>query len=206
MLDVGSGTGRLASALADRGARVWGIDPSAEMVAAASPSIGQPARFKVARAEALPFKDGWFERAVLRLVVHLVERPRAFAELHRVLASDSKAVVATFAPESFESMWLAPYFPEVVKIDLDRFPPGDVLERDFAAAGFTRVTTCRLEQTATLTRDEALERIRERYISTLRLLDEEAYSAGRDRAERELPERVDDRRAWLIVTAEKIST
>ena len=32
-------------------------------------------------AEALPFKDGWFERSVTQLSLHLWDRPRAFAEL-----------------------------------------------------------------------------------------------------------------------------
>ena len=42
---------------------------------------------KVAPAERLPFKDGWFERAVMWLVVHLVDRPQAFAEARRVLGA-----------------------------------------------------------------------------------------------------------------------
>ena len=35
VLDVGCGTGRLADALAERGAKVWGVEPSAEMLAQA---------------------------------------------------------------------------------------------------------------------------------------------------------------------------
>ena len=45
---------------------------------------------KVAPAEQLPFKDGWFERALMWLVVHLVDRPRAFGEAARVLAPDGR--------------------------------------------------------------------------------------------------------------------
>src|ERR687897_3034230 len=60
VLDVGCGTGRLAIVLAERyAARVWGIDPSPEMLAVArdkKPAIG----WKLASAESLPFRDEWF--------------------------------------------------------------------------------------------------------------------------------------------------
>ena len=78
MLDVGCGTGRLALALAERGAKVWGSTLAGDARrrrAAAGRRVG----LKLGRAESLPFKDDWFERAILRLVVHLVDRPRAFS-------------------------------------------------------------------------------------------------------------------------------
>src|SRR3954447_10858611 len=75
VLEIGCGTGRLAEALAERAlARVWAIDASAEMVARAK-ALGVNAR--LGRAEALPFKRGWFDAAVMRMSVHLVDRPRA---------------------------------------------------------------------------------------------------------------------------------
>jgi SAM-dependent methyltransferase len=206
VLDVGAGTGTFATALAKRGSRVWGIDPSEKMVAQAQARAGRNVRFKRGRAEALPFKEGWFERAVLRLIVHLVDRPKAFAELGRVLVADGRAIVATFAPDSFERAWLTPYFPEVMETDLARFPSAETLAKELAAAGFATRPTRHLVQQSTLTRDDALERIRERYISTLQLVDDDAYAAGLARAGRELPEQVDDTREWLIVVAEKVGT
>ena len=76
MLDIGCGTGRAAEALVERGSRVWGVEPEPEMAALARERVST---VKVAPAEQLPFKDGWFERALMWLVVHLVDRPRAFA-------------------------------------------------------------------------------------------------------------------------------
>ena len=82
-LEVGCGTGRLSAALAERAlARVWAVDASAAMVERAR-ALGVNAR--VARAEALPFKAGAFGAVVMRMVVHLLERPRALAEAARVL-------------------------------------------------------------------------------------------------------------------------
>ena len=57
VLDVGCGTGRFAHELSGRGARVWGVDPSDEMLAEArarGPLAG--GGFKRARAERLPFR------------------------------------------------------------------------------------------------------------------------------------------------------
>lgn len=202
VLDLGSGTGRLAAALGERGSRVWGVEPSEDMLARAQAHAGRRVRFKRGRAEALPFKDGWFERAVLRLVVHLIDRPRAFAELDRVLVkADAAVVLATYAPDSFESFWVARVVPEVVEIDARRFPSAEALVRELAEAGFPRTRVRLVTQEARLSREEALERIRGRFISTLRLVDEEALAAGLERAGRELPEEVKDRRPWLVVAA-----
>ena len=203
VLDVGCGTGRLAAALVERGAKVWGVEPSAEMLAQARAAVGPQVGLKQGTAEALPFKDAWFERAVLRLVAHLVERPRALPELARVLAPAGRIVVATFAPDHFEWYWLIGVFPEVGEIDRMRFPAPRALEEELAEAGFTGVRTRLLPQRARLRREEALAKIRGRYISTLRLLDDDAFAAGLERAERELPETIETRLEWAVVVAER---
>jgi ubiquinone/menaquinone biosynthesis C-methylase UbiE len=202
ILDVGCGTGLLADALARRGARVWGVDASPEMLAQARAHAGKRVGFKLGRAEALPFRDGWFERTVLRLVVHLVDRPPALAELTRVLSPGGRTVIATFAPEHFDRFWLTQVFPEVAEIDRKRFPSPEQLADELAAAGFSSVSTRRLRQETRLDRDEALERIRGRYISTLRLLDDEAFATGLARAERELPAQIDSQLEWAFVAAD----
>jgi ubiquinone/menaquinone biosynthesis C-methylase UbiE len=203
VLDVGCGTGRFAAALAERGARVWGVDPSEEMLAHARAAGGRTVGLRVGRAEALPFKGAWFERAVLRTVVHLVERPRAFGELARVLRPEGRVVIATFAPEHFSSYWLNEFFPEVRAIDRARFPTREELETELASAGVHPVAVRPLRQQGALARGEALERIRGRFISTLQLLDGESFARGLERAERELPERIDYTVDWLVLVAER---
>jgi SAM-dependent methyltransferase len=155
---------------------------------------------KVARAEQLPFKEGWFERAVLWLTVHLLDRPRAFAELRRVLATDGRVVIATFDPTHFDRFWLNKIFPSLERIDRERFPTEDELERELRASGF-EPRVIRLSQRAEIARGAALERIRGRYISTLELLAEEEYRAGLERAERDLPEEIGYTLEWLVVIA-----
>lgn len=202
MLDVGCGTGRVAAALTDRGARVWGVDPSGEMLAQAR--LAAPgATFKQARAEALPFKASWFERAVLRTAVHLVDRTRALPELARILAPGGRLAIATFAPERFGNDWLSALFPAVPEIDRRRFPASETLVSELETAGFDGVRTVGLRQHGRLSREEALERIRGRYISTLQLLDEDAFADGLARAESELGETVERTIDWVVLVAER---
>jgi ubiquinone/menaquinone biosynthesis C-methylase UbiE len=203
VLDVGCGTGRLTLALAERGSRAWGVDPSEEMLAEARARAGGRAVFKRASAEVLPFKDGWFERAVLRLVVHLVDRTRALPEIARVLGPDGRAVVATFRPEHFERFWLNPWFPSIPAIDGARFPEPSRLADELRAAGFRDVRLRPFTQVRRTTRAEALERIRGRFISTLQLVPEEEFQEGMERAARELPEEVEYALDWAIVVAER---
>jgi len=202
VLEVGTGTGRVAAALAERAyAKVWAVDASPEMLAVARRNVPRGVAFKEARAEALPFKDGWFERAVAMLVVHVLDRPRAFAELRRVLAQDGRLAIATFDPAHVRGYWLNEYFPSIATIDLARFAPAEVLTGELRAAGFAAVRTIRLHQRARIDRETALERIRGRHISTFDLIDETELEAGLNRATKELPDLVEYRTEWLVVAA-----
>jgi SAM-dependent methyltransferase len=203
VLDVGCGTGRLAALLAERHlCRVWGIDVSPEMVTVARERVPRGVGLKVAAAEDLPFRDDTFERAVMTLVVHHLDRPRAFAELMRVLAPDGRLALLTFDPPTFEGYYLNEYFPSIGPIDLARFPDAAVIERDLRGAGFADVTVHRHEQRRTLDREAALAKIRGRHISTFHLIGDDEYASGLERAERELPATIDHDYRLLIVTAE----
>jgi 2-polyprenyl-3-methyl-5-hydroxy-6-metoxy-1,4-benzoquinol methylase len=88
VLDVGTGTGRAAIALARRGARVTGLDASAEMLAVArrrAAAAGAAITWTPGDAHALPFPDRSFDVVVcLRVLMHAPDWRRALAELCRV--------------------------------------------------------------------------------------------------------------------------
>jgi ubiquinone/menaquinone biosynthesis C-methylase UbiE len=197
VLDIGCGTGRFLAQLAEI-AKAWGVDPSPQMLEVARSRVGG-AGLKLGSAEELPFKDGWFERATMWLVAHLVERRRAFAEAARVLEPGGRFAIATFDPSYFEEFWLNELFPSMEAVDRARFPTADDLTAELAS--FAEVRLTRLSQTGSLTREDALERIRGKHISTFDLISEEEYETGLTRAERELPERVDYRIEWLLADA-----
>jgi SAM-dependent methyltransferase len=199
VLDVGCGTGRLEAALADR-AKVWGVDAEPAMLEVARANI-PGGTFKEGRAEELPFKDGWFERVVMWLSSHLVDRPRAFAEAHRVLVGDGRLAVITFDPAYFDTFWLNRLFPSMEAVDRDRFSTAKELEEELRAVGFAEVSLTRLSQTGVHEREAALDRIRGKHISTFDLISPEEYEEGLARAERELPERIEYPIEWLIAVA-----
>jgi SAM-dependent methyltransferase len=198
VLDVGCGTGRLSVALAERAhARVWGVDASPAMLAVAKEKVKGVA-FKHACAESLPFKDGWFERAVLWLVLHLVDRRAVLAEARRVLAEDGLVTVVSFDESHFDDHWLNAYLPSLEHVDRARFPTRGELAAELREAGFPGVETTRLDQRATLTREEALLRLRERHISTFDLIAEDEIDRGLAEAVRTLPETVQYDLRWLV--------
>jgi len=199
VLEVGCGTGRLAQALEERElARVWAVDVSEAMVARAR-ELGVNAR--VARAEALPFKAGWFDAVVMRMVLHLTDRPRALEQAARVLAPQGRLAIATEDPDSFDDVWFTRFFRSVPAIDRARFPTADVLRLELAAAGFGAVEIEHLRQHREQTRDRSLDLIRSKGLSTFSLLDPAEYEEGLARAEAELPERFEYRFDWLLVGA-----
>ena len=88
VLDVGTGTGRAAIALAGRGARVTGVDPSPEMLAVASKrarEAGADITFAPGDAHELSFGDRSFDAVIcLRVLMHTPDWRQSLAELCRV--------------------------------------------------------------------------------------------------------------------------
>lgn len=108
VLDVGSGTGTLALALAHvtgPSGSATGVDPAAAMVQAArAKARGRAAvRFLVAPAQALPFADGSFNAVLSSLVLHHVPadvRATALAEMLRVLRPGGHLLIGDLQPPS----------------------------------------------------------------------------------------------------------
>ena len=88
VLDVGTGTGRAAIALARRGATVTGIDASAEMLAVArrrATEAGATVTFLQGDAHGLSVPDRAFDAVIcLRVLMHTPDWRRSLGELCRV--------------------------------------------------------------------------------------------------------------------------
>jgi ubiquinone/menaquinone biosynthesis C-methylase UbiE len=94
-LDVGTGTGNYAGALAARGLEVTGIDPSGAMLAEAR-AKPQPVTWLQGAAESLPCEDGSYDLVVSVTALEFMADPRlALGEMYRVLRPGGRMVVGT---------------------------------------------------------------------------------------------------------------
>jgi SAM-dependent methyltransferase len=101
VLDVGSGTGSLAFAIAERvaGAHVLGIDPSKEYVAYANSKNRFPGRvsFELGDAQQLHFPDASFDASLSLLVFNFIpDAKKALAEVRRVTKPGGRIAAAVW--------------------------------------------------------------------------------------------------------------
>jgi SAM-dependent methyltransferase len=100
VLDVGSGTGSLAAAIARAApsSRIVGIDPSAPYVGLAQSQYGgNLVRFEVGDAQQMRFETGTFDRTVSLLVVNFIpDAKKAVSEMRRVTKSKGTVAAAVW--------------------------------------------------------------------------------------------------------------
>jgi SAM-dependent methyltransferase len=144
VLDVGTGPGLVAAAVAERGGAVIGIDFSAAMLAEAQRRYAEIA-FRQASADDLPFADGTFNAVVSNLVWHHLGRPeQALQEVYRVLEPGGRIGFTVWSdPAKLEAIGL--FFGAVTKhVETAELPNGplfgvsdfDVFRRMVSDAGF----------------------------------------------------------------------
>ncbi len=89
VLDLGCAGGFMAEALDDRGARVTGIDPAAEAIAAArqhAEGAGRAIAYDTGVGEALPYEAASFDAVVcVDVLEHVQDLAKVLAEVARVL-------------------------------------------------------------------------------------------------------------------------
>ena len=124
LLDIGSGPGHVADALAKAGGVVTGIDFSASMVEVARRSYPH-VTFQEGSAEQLPFDTGSFDAVVSNFVVHHLARPEVvFKEIQRVLKPGGRFAFTVFADPAAQSS-LGAFFAAVEMYhDLGELPHG----------------------------------------------------------------------------------
>jgi demethylmenaquinone methyltransferase/2-methoxy-6-polyprenyl-1,4-benzoquinol methylase len=104
VLDVATGTGMVAFALAGRGAQVVGLDQSEDMLgrargklAGAPDTVRERVEFVVGQAERLPFRDGEFDALTFTYLLRYVDNVAAtLSELSRVVKPGGRIGMVEF--------------------------------------------------------------------------------------------------------------
>jgi ubiquinone/menaquinone biosynthesis C-methylase UbiE len=121
-LDLGCGTGNYTSALADKGVKFIGVDPSEKMLNVAK-ARNQNVIWLTGTAEQIPADDKAFGGIIATLTIHhWSDLKKAFIEISRVLADDGRFVLFTATPEQMEGYWLNHYFPEMLRSSIVQMP------------------------------------------------------------------------------------
>ena len=149
VLDVGSGTGALTTAVAKMvpSSRVFGIDPSAPYVALARSQQGSASiSFEVGDAQQMRFDAATFDRTVSLLVINFIPDPRkALGEMKRV--TKPKGTVAAAVWDYGDGM-------EMLRIFWDE---AVALQPATAAKDERNMPFCRRGELAVLWREQGLE-------------------------------------------------
>lgn len=185
VLDVGCGTGNYTIALENAlGCSCWGIEPSEQMLAKAQERT-QSVHFKIGRAEQLDFPSEFFDLVFSVDVIHHVsERSAYFREAYRVLKKGSRVCTVTDSEEIIRGRQpLSVYFPETIKIELQRYPRISDLRTMMLEAEFTCLQETIAERAYELT---DIERYCNKAFSCLHLISAEAFEQGIQRMERDL--------------------
>lgn len=97
ILELGHGPGHLLAALERQGLDAVGLDLSRNMGRQAKQRlrrVGMSTPLVRARAQALPFRDGYFDTVVATFPTRFILEPRTFREVIRTLGPDGRLVVA----------------------------------------------------------------------------------------------------------------
>jgi ubiquinone/menaquinone biosynthesis C-methylase UbiE len=152
-LDVGCGNGAFTEVLAARTvpSELVGVDPSEEQLAFAKIRDGANlAQFRVGDAQALPLPDGYFDVAIMALVIGFVPNPaRAVSEMARVVRPGGMVAAYMWGAPS-----LSPHGPFYPTMSALGFPvaarPNNASELSsmhslWAQAEMVSIETCMIE-------------------------------------------------------------
>ena len=109
MLDIGTGTGRIAELFAPFASHVSAIDKSNDMLRVARARLQDlpPSRLNLLQGDftELPFEDALFDTVLFHQVLHYAQLPElALAEAARVTRSGGRVAIVDFAAHGFEEL------------------------------------------------------------------------------------------------------
>ena len=142
LLDIGTGTGRMAEIFAPTARRITALDRSPEMLRIARTKLeGQPVPVDLLQGDFLnlPVDDASIDSIVIHQALHFAHEPdRVIAEAGRVLRDDGHLLIVDFAPHGDEELRTLAAHARLGFSDTQ-------IRSWFAAAGLTFANTQTLE-------------------------------------------------------------
>lgn len=196
VLEIGCGTGNYIRAISEKtGAICTGIDPSREMLRIAGSNHGLPKNrrkpgeadvtFFEASAEEVPLSGNQFDLVFSVDVIHHVQdRVKAAAETFRLLKPAGVAAVVTESENDIRHRTPhVTYFPEIIDVEIDRYPSIEEIEGQLAGAGFEIQPSIAVSMPWQV---DDIRPFREKAFSSLHLIPHDAFAAGIARMEDDL--------------------
>jgi len=183
VLEAGCGTCNYANALAERfdDRRFHGFDRSGEMLAGARSRSHKVALVRADAESSFPYQDHVFELIYFVDVIHhIVKLSTLFAESSRTLLRDGTLIIVTDSEEDIRSRSLTHYFPELLNLELERYPQIGELHAAARGSGLQSVRSEPAEGFIDLT-PEFLNQLERKGSSGLRLIAPEAHARGMER-------------------------
>jgi SAM-dependent methyltransferase len=179
VLDIGCGTGRFPLSM-PVARNFCALEPSIEMLRqAVAKDRSKRILWIQGDGQRLPFRDNTFDYVYMTLVIHHIENKKAcLQEIYRVLKRGGNCVIMTNSHSRIRKHVLR-HFPGVITIDLERFPSIPSLKKLMITVGFRDVHhhAIKLDE-GYMSTDRYLDRVRNKYISTLTLLSDDAFQKG----------------------------
>jgi ubiquinone/menaquinone biosynthesis C-methylase UbiE len=180
VLDIGCGTGRYANIFASSGTRtIVGLDRSRKMLTVAHNKCSlENTSFVLGDCRTMPLKGNSFDVALMVLVAHHIpidDRLNAYKEVQEALKPKGRFVIMTRSHEQIRESLIA-LFPGVVEIDTERMPDIQQLKDDLVDAGFNDINLDEVPNYKLYRdRNDFVEKVKQKYISTLTMFDEDEF-------------------------------
>jgi ubiquinone/menaquinone biosynthesis C-methylase UbiE len=180
VLDLGSGTGRITTPLAETFGEAVGVEPSAKMRATAEAATSHPrVRFLAGQAEAIPLGDDSCDLVLMNVSFHHVrDRPAAAREIARVLKADGRLLMRSPFSDRLPDITWHRYFPRAREVELAMFPTTAEVEALFAKVGLRQLAFETVREPMAESLKAEAEQMRLRAISTFEHLTEAEIAAG----------------------------
>jgi SAM-dependent methyltransferase len=183
VLEIGCGTGNYVEALGERlpDRRYVAFDRSQGMLREATRRDGRGGYFRGDADRGFPVRSRSVALAfAVDVLHHLTDYAAFFGEVGRVLQASGAFVAVTDSEWNLRRRSLTRYFPEVLAVELERYPTLDELDRRALAAGLGPAGRALAEGHLELD-DGFLGKLEARCSSAMRLIPEEAHRRGMER-------------------------